>query len=175
MTTTAMPYRPFGVADTATIHRGLAWLYETVQPDDAIVFHLGPTSCVVNHRHYGFIPSVINGLPVVTMCLAEEHKHARIRIGNEDRLAYPIHRAEVSAIQRAIETEVTVQESWNGEGCETVSFRLSRPANPSLLAALKRYNDGCQQCNGTVFCHDTSHTWHEDFNKLVVPDWPVAA
>lgn len=165
-------YRPYTLDDTKILARGLNWLYETEQPPNALANHHGPTSPVVNHRSYRFIPSGKLGLPVLVVDLDGAHTYTRIQIGKENRIAYPMHRAEIEKIALAIKNEVSIVETWNGEGSVSVSYLLSRRAHPTLLDAVKREHDRCcEEHRATISgrCKD----WAAGYEHLNQPTWPA--
>lgn len=136
---------------------GLRWLYQTEQPEDAILQHHGVTlvgdrsrsfPAINRARLMGFAPAAADGSVVVWTEVA----------GNDyDDRAEPLHRLlpeELEVMTRMIESlGETVARTWNGHPAPTGSLALERPAHPTLAAAVKRYNQGCSDHPAKgVFC-----------------------
>ncbi len=144
---------------------GLAWLFDTAQPPEAICTHLG-SSRATGDRVFGFIPRGVGGGPVVTMCLTHPAYDDR------DNLRNPLTRHDVDALWADLKRRGhAIAASWNGKGTTTLSVQLARPAHPALLAAVDAYHAGCPDHGGTVFCRcahlDDRHA------MLVRPAWPA--
>lgn len=151
---------------------GLGWLFDTVQPEGAILQHHGTGSPGYTGRRYRFCPDglehgcvvVVEGSPAI----------------NADGLIDPMTAAEVDTITRLLaELGRPVWRPWNGAGLHTGSFALDGWAHPSLRQALARYRAGCPTHDGDVFCGRSHHsdpcTWYADGHRLVVePTWPAA-
>jgi hypothetical protein len=152
------------------LRAGLAWLFDTDQPDGAIIQHHGCTSPEVDNRWYRFCPV---GHAAATVVIVEV-AHYKWRA---DRPEPAIEPDEMGKLVAAIEAlNVRVASTWNGAGLTSGSVGLVRPAGPSLAAAVKRYHAGCLKHplpggHGNVFSHDGC-AWYEDGRKLLVePAW----
>lgn len=166
-------------ADRGIIAAGLKWLYETVQPDGAIIQHHGVTrGNRYQTRRYGFCPSGAKNLPVVSVEVAHWSRNPDTNV-----IGPMLEAGEMDAIGAVIiELGGPVRETWNGDGCLSGSFGLTVPAHPSLAAAVGRYRANCPT-HHTVFCgqadfaklhHEPAPcTWYRDGNALIVhPAWP---
>lgn len=103
---------------------GLAWLYDTTQPDDAIPDHHG-YGIRVGDRRYRFIGEGANGLPVVVVSVAEP---AYDKTHIDWPLLNPIGgELEMEALASAL-TDLgwAVREWWNGSA-ESGSVGLVQP------------------------------------------------
>lgn len=133
---------------------GLRWLY-TEQPDGSAVTHFGIRIRVEGNRSLEFRPDR-NGYPVVVVDVTDKV----IDRSNpySPRLTNPLEEGEMDVWRgRITALGHTITADWNGDGCETGSFRLVEPCHPALAAAEQRYHDGCQQTGdghetGSVFC-----------------------
>lgn len=150
----------------AVIGAGLAWLFDTVQPDGAACFHLGP-SRDSGDRLFGFIPSA--QWPILTMDLVHPEYDDR---GN---LTNPLTRHDVDTLWADMKRRgITVRSSWNGKGTHTVSLALAGHVHPTLLAAVETYRRGCPHHGGSVFCgREHACTYLADrYALLTGPAWP---
>jgi hypothetical protein len=165
---------------STALQAGLAHLYTTRQPDDAIADHGGEQILTQGDRRYWFVPRghrglVHNGGPIVVVNVANpvyEGIH-----GVDRRLTNPLAPGELDGLADAIRSlgyEVT--GTWNGL-YETGSVGLAKPAHPSLLDALSRYHAGCPRHDGNHFCQneDTARrnghapcTWFKTGHALIV-------
>lgn len=149
---------------------GLAWLYQTAQPDGAIVNH-GP-SLAAGERTYTFHPTggQRRGPEVVI-----DVRHPRYEDRGRRRvLTNPLHPGELVEVADVFAIlGVTVVDRWNGTQ-ETGSLRLADPAHPSLLAAHRRYLAQCPR-HRTVFCGRPADeggdgcSWYRAGAELLVP------
>lgn len=154
---------------------GLAWLYDTPQPDGAILQHHGASLPPVGNRWFRFIPSGWGGRVVVVVDVA---KVEWIDNGPND-LATPANPLEPDELDwltcELAVLGVEVVHTWNGHPAITGSLALARPAHPSLLAAVERYRAGCPEHSGPL-CSWGGCPWYGDGNALVVmPALPPAA
>lgn len=126
---------------TSPLDAGIRWLYETVQPEDALLQHHGVTLPGPDNRSYRFAPCGFNGLPVVIVDVV------RVEWRNEGphRVpANPIRVGELAGlVARLADLGVEVAADWNGHPGITGSLGLAAPAHPSLVAAVRRYQAGC--------------------------------
>ena len=155
----------------AILRAGLAWLFNTEQPDGAISMHHGETAPEVDNRTYRFCPA---GVAAAAVVIVEVPHYKLVMPGYRPEPA--IEPGEMGKLVAAIEAlDVRVASTWNGTGFTTGSVGLVRPAGPSLAAAVRRYHAGCPDHDGNVFSHDGC-TWFVDGARLLVrPTWPVLA
>lgn len=158
---------PAGAPDlVAVVARMLAWLYETPQPDGAMMQHHG--------RALGAVVGSVGGAPL-----------GRIRVnatpaGVEDSVVVVVdaHRRDLGAgVAACVDAafarwEVAVVDTWNGatpgsRDYVTGSWRLAERAHPSLLAAVDAYRAGCPT-HRSVFCDDDGCGWFRDGAALLV-------
>jgi len=153
----------------AVLRAGLAWLYDTVQPDDAIPDHHG-YGARAGDRRYRFVGRGANGLPVVVASVAEP---AYDKTHIDWPLLNPIGgQGEMEALVAALTgLGAQVREWWNGFG-ESGSVGLVRPAHPSLRAGLARYSAGCPTHN-TVFCGPGCRWLASGYARAVEPAFPT--
>lgn len=153
---------------------GLAWLYDTVQPEGAILQHHGAIMADNDRRRtYRFIPQGWNNLPVV---VADAHhrrdEHGRVRFPGG-----PLTRQDRADLIQLVESlGAQVAHTWNNDAYATTSLGLLRPAHPTLLAAVARYRAGCpdhrhKDGSGDVFCRCG---WYRRGLDLVVFPRPEA-
>lgn len=151
-----------------TLAAGLAWMFDTVQPDGALCHHLGFTMAP-GDRYIGFIPDA--RFPIVTMSLAYPEYDGKGGLTN------PLTKQDVTALVGHLTgTGRVFRELWNGRGTETVSIALAGHVHPTLLAAVERYRNGCREHGGSVFCsrqQEPPCSWFADGHRLLVkPSWP---
>jgi hypothetical protein len=150
---------------------GLRWLYDTGQPDGAILQHHGSTLPFGEaNRWFGFVPAGAANLPVV-----------HINVGKVEWTDEgPINPLEPGELE-ALADEITalgfeVSHTWNGHPAVTGSVGLKRAAHPTLLAAVNQYLAGCLEHpkygRGDVFC---DCGWYGRGNALVVQPTRAAA
>lgn len=154
---------------------GLRWLFDTVQPDGAMVSSGGQV-VRSGHRTLRFRPVDWQG-------------HAVIEIVGAATATDPSPRAEMEAYVTALDDMgEDVVASWIGRRGQVRSIALARPAHPSLRAAVERYVAGCpdhpgRQCACGRRARDASVTLraveraidrHQvEFDALAGP-WPHA-
>jgi hypothetical protein len=165
----------------AVLAAGLAWLYDTVQPDDALLQANGGPACRVGDRRYSFTPVGFDGGPVLVIDVAKPvYDYTR----NSPRLTNPLGGPAEMDAHADLLTELGYPPvtSWNGQSVsETGSFLLPGRAHPSLTAATERYRAGCPK-HDTVFCgwqgrtaDERACTWYRDhYARVVQPTWPAA-
>jgi hypothetical protein len=154
---------------------GLAWLFDTVQPDGALTQHHGFTAPEVDNRSYRFCPAGAAARTVVIVDVAHYEFHP------SGYGATPVlTKDEMTALVAAVEgLGQPVASTWNGAGCITGSVGLAAGPHPSLAAAVARYHAGCPDHGGSVFCggfHNPECTWGIEERRLLVrPEWPTLA
>lgn len=146
----------------ASVDAGLAWLYDTEQPDTAILQHHGVPLAAVGNRRLRFCPVGFNQRPVVVVDVV----HVTY-IGASLRPQNPLAAGELEALATMVGRSVPVAKTWNGHPAVTGSIGLARPAHPSLVAAVARYHARCPQ-HHTVFCGHTGCSWYRDGHLTVV-------
>lgn len=160
----------FPPPDETILAAGLRWLYETVQPDGAIIDNHGV--CHGNGdrtRLYHFISNGFNGLPVVVVDVVGWKYDP-----GADEIDQLLSSDEMAAIGEAI-TRLggTILSTWNGDGCVTGSFGLSSAAHPTLSAAVTRCRARCPDHPHAVSCSPC--TWYRDgYAQIVQPEWDSA-
>lgn len=144
---------------------GLTWLYDTDQPDGAILQHHG-LSNGDQHRGYRFIPQGYGARPVVVVDVIEQEWDGT---GDSYRCLNSLGRGEAADLAALIDSfGVPVASRWNGApGSVTASIGLELPARPSLVAAVSRYRAGCS-IHDDVFCDRDGCTWYRDGRQRVV-------
>lgn len=157
----------------AVLKAGLEWLCHTGQPDDAIMHHLGLSCAAVDGRWFSFCPTARISMPVVTVRVANAQWDD---LPGEYRLKNPLggttERDQVAAVIAGL--GYAVRETWGNWDGETGSIGLSTPPHPGLVAAVERYNAGCQQHQAkSVFC---DCGWFQAGERLLTkPVWPNRA
>lgn len=152
----------------AVLGRGLHWLYETEQPDNAWQYHglLLPVPAI--NRLYSFIPANDWKSPVVAVDVA---KIEWIDNGPNDLKtpANPLEHGELDVLAAKLRNRgVEVTSTWNGHPQTTGSVALAGPAHPSLVAAVDRYRAGCLvHPERSVFCD--CDAWRGGFSRIVQP------
>jgi hypothetical protein len=146
---------------------GLRWLYETEQPEGALLTHHGEGMKGEGNRRFYFIPEGADGPPVVAVEVAE----IVYRMDDEgDKVpANPLEPDELTDLASALAAlGVEVARTWNGHPATTGSLGLVQPAHSSLLAAVNLYRAGCPtHPHKSVFC---GCGWYpEGHAKVVTP------
>lgn len=152
-------------ARTSILAAGLRWLYETEQPDGAMVFHLGTVlGDSDGSRTYGFVPDGI-GRPVVVVKVARQEWKDE---GSDRVLANPIGVDELIEVAAELsKLGAKVVHTWNGHPSPTGSLALDQLAHPSLLAAVEKYSAGCPvHPQRSVFC---DCGWKQAYDLAVMP------
>ncbi|WP_435111613.1 hypothetical protein [Nocardiopsis synnemataformans] len=143
---------------------GLRWLYDTPQPDGAILQHHGEGLYLPDaNRSLAFIPAGWDGKVVIVVNVARAGwKPER----NELTPAHMIGPTEIDEVTAMLaDLGARVVHTWNGHPSDTGSLALERPAHPTLLAAVNRYRKGCpDHPEKSVFC---KCGWYERGNKKV--------
>lgn len=146
----------------SAVEAGLAWLYDTVQPDTAILQHHGVPVAAVGNRRLSFCPVGVNRLPVVVVDVV-----GVTYIGDSLRPQNPLVAGELEALAALIGRSVPVATMWNGHPAVTGSVGLARPAHPSLAAAVARYHARCPE-HDSVFCSRTGCSWYRNGHRTVI-------
>lgn len=155
----------------AVLAAGLTWLFDTVQPDGAIVTHHGPNHAAGQRFRLAFAPLKA---PVVIVYVSDPRYEDK---GASRALLNALTEDEMRGVASLLaELGRPPIDQWNGAGGESGSFRLVGPLHPSLDAACARYRADCPVHN-TVFCGQREGcTWLKDGSGLVVePSWPDLA
>lgn len=135
------PCRVDASAHVPALVVGLRWLYDTEQPPAAIVDHRGRRLRSAGDRTVRFTPVGWQGRVVVVL-IPTTNTHGRVR---------PVSAGELEAFADAVsDLGEDVVSTWSGELRGFVA--LSRPAHPSLRAAVQRYEDGCPDHGGAPAC-----------------------
>jgi hypothetical protein len=164
---------------TPIMRTGLAWLFDTVQPDTAIATHHGVTLAgpPETNRTINFGPIGWQGWPVLVL----EVQHVLYPPpGGENPVHNPLRDGEMDAFAALLVVlDVPWQHQWNGDGYISGSTSIARQPGPSLAAALQRYRARCP-VHDSVFCgHADRHggsncSWLRDGTAaLIVPDRPT--
>jgi hypothetical protein len=146
----------------ATVDAGLAWLYDTEQPDTAILQHHGVPLPAVGNRRLSFCPVGFNRQPVVVVNVVTV-----TYIEDSLRPHNPLAAGELEALAALIGRSAPVSTTWNGHPAATGSIGLARPAHPSLVAAVTRYHARCPE-HDSVFCSRTGCGWYRDGHRTVI-------
>lgn len=147
---------------------GLTWLYDTVQPDGAIITHHGTGHRAGPRLRLGFVPMPD---PVIVINIAD----AQYGEDLDRTLKNPLTADEYTEVQILLaELGRPPIDRWNGAGCDSGSFRLTGPIHPTLAAAVEKYRAGCPVHPGPL-CSWDGCPWYPTGNKLIVnPSWPAA-
>lgn len=114
---------------------GLRWMYDTAQPDGAVV-SAGGQIVRSGRRTLRFRPQDWQG-------------HAVIEIVGPAAAGDPSPRAELEAYVQALDDMgEEVVASWIGRRGQVRSIALARPVHPTLRAAVDRYVAGCSEHPG---------------------------
>ncbi|MFE3126742.1 hypothetical protein ACFXHD_25340 [Streptomyces hydrogenans] len=150
---------------------GLRWLFDTEQPDTAIVTHLGMAIPGAGNRWYGLCPSGADGQVVISVNVA------RVTWARDDQgscPANPIAYGELAWLKGLLEhLGHTVTSTWNGFPGVSGSLALATAPHPSLTAAVDRYRAGCpRHPEAGVFCDCTA--WQQAITAAVRPAYTEA-
>jgi hypothetical protein len=145
----ADPRPPTAIAAHLPVLRsGLRWLYDTEQPPTAIAQHHGERLLSVGNRSIKFVPCGWGGRVVIVLDVANVEYG-----GNYEPPCNPLAHRELDNFKALLaEMGPTVAHAWNGHPAITGSVALSRPAHPTLIAAVDRYYAGCPDHGRSVFC-----------------------
>jgi hypothetical protein len=145
---------------------GLRWLYETEQPDGAILQHHGVWVGKVDNRSFSFAASAWEGRAVVVAEVVKvEWKSDPLGHQVPANPLAPEELADLTA--ELVELGAEVLHTWNGHPAITGSLALARPAHPSLVAAVDRYRTGCPDHTGPL-CSWDGCPWYGDGNALII-------
>jgi hypothetical protein len=149
------------------LRQGRWFLYEATQTPGALLQHHGIHTAMGGPRAgivFGICPEGSKGLPVLTFEFREAYISSRLgskpRIWRDKEILELGHMAEVIL--------GPVNKCWNGAGHSSFSIGLRKRANPSLLAAVQTYHDGCpDHPSRSVFC---SCPWFpRGYKKMRIP------
>lgn len=177
----------FGEVDDIQQHlpvilSGLRWLYDTPQPDTAILQHHGQALASVGNRHLTFVPVGWAGRVVIVLNVT------RIDVGERWPARNPLRPDELDHLADLLDgMGETVLSRWNGHPHFNGSIALARRAHPTLAAAVQRYHAGCPAHGGSVFCrcpwyangyatvttvHDIHRHAHDRTPATLTGPWP---
>lgn len=146
----------------------LTWLYDTVQPDGALVQHHGEPVGAVGNRFISAAAAGNAGLPVLTVSVGDRRWDDDDPDALRNPLAGPADRDRYIALVAELGHKVIGHWNWQPGGC-TGSLHLQRAAHPSLLAAQARYRTGCPEHPGmNVFCRECDW-WATGHGLLIKP------
>ncbi|GAB7065883.1 hypothetical protein H7J06_07890 [Mycobacterium hodleri] len=149
-------------AHRAAVRSGLAWLYDTEQPERAILQHHGESLVSQGNRNVRFIPSGWAGRVVIVVDVT------KVEYGTDPRARGPLNplaAGELDAFTGLLaDLARTVVHTWNGHPAATGSLALAEPAHPSLQAAVSRYLAGCPR-HHTTLCRCG---WYGEGNRHVI-------
>lgn len=158
---------------TAALDTGLAWLFDTEQPADAHVFHLGESLWTNVNRHVSFVPSGVDHLPVVVLNVSR----GEYTTSHDGHVlpSNPLLKGELEDLAADLERRgYPIHKTWNGHPGITGSVCLARPAHPTLLAAVARYHAGCPaHPSESVFCG--CEVWRGQYARRVQLTAPAAS
>jgi hypothetical protein len=147
-------------------------MFDTEQPDGAVMQHHGVSSPQVDGRVYRFVPVGARGLPVVVIDVP-----GGAEWDSDGNLTNGLRRGELRALADELSgLGYAHHDTWNGDRCMTGSVGLRRPAHPSLVAAVARYHAGCPD-HGNVFCScpEPACLWYASgYGRVVQPTWAAA-
>jgi hypothetical protein len=153
----------------AALGAGLNWLYNTVQPDTAIVEHCGARLPVAANRALRFLPVTNAGRPLVVLGVGVRRGSGTL-IGPAELL----DDAEVLDVVAELDAHRILTGGHRNHQL-TATIPLARPAHESLLAAVARYAAGCphhrtQVCEAPVSAHGQGCPWHANGHRMAI--WP---
>ncbi|WP_141564244.1 hypothetical protein [Mycolicibacterium palauense] len=136
-------------AHRGALRSGLAWLYETEQPEAAILQHHGDGLASHGNRNMRFIPAGWGGRVVIVVDVTKvDYGTGRGARGPRNPLA--VDELDAFTVLLA-DLGHAVVHRWNGHPAATGSLALAGPAHPSLRAAVTRYHAGCPR-HRSVLC-----------------------
>ena len=149
-------------AHRAALRSGLAWLYDTEQPEMAILQHHGESLSSQGNRSVRFIPSGWAGRVVIVVDVT------KVEYGTDPRARGPLNPLAVGELDAfagvLADLGHTVVHTWNGHPAAIGSLALAEPAHPSLRAAVSRYLAGCPR-HRTTLCRCG---WYGEGNRHVI-------
>jgi hypothetical protein len=155
----------------AGLSAGLRWLYQTVQPDDALVDWRG-AALTVTGRRLRFLPVVTTGTPLIVADadLLRWRAHTTCVALN----TLPVDELPCLAAQLAVLGINAGQRHYHSV---TGVIALDVPAHPSLRAAVQRYRRGCPHhrgvmCDASIRHGGHSCTWRAEGRRAA--RWPDA-
>lgn len=157
----------------AALTAGLHWLYDTEQPDDAWMQHLGQPIYATDNRRLTFAPVGADNLPVIVLDVSwplwTKHPSGDMAPGN------PLAPTELPRLAAELEHRgFEVRSTWNGFPAHSGSVGLVQPARPSQCAAVERYRAGCLlHPERSVFCECVP--WRAGFRRAIYPSALIPA
>lgn len=166
---------------------GLAWLFDTVQPDGAVISPNGIAMRATDGRTYGFFqgPTLLtSGLmkgqaagrsgpgggnfPVVCVEVTDK-QYDRDEETNAGP-ANPLRPDELDSLAEYLTAHgYPVAGMWNGHPAHSGSIALDKPHHPTLQAAFRLYRGGCPNHPAkSVFC--TCKAWRAGLDRAVRPE-----
>lgn len=154
---------------------GLAWLFDTEQPPDALVRD-GRLSTLVDGVRFTFVAGE-NGRAVLVVAVAEprfERTGASARFGAY-RVTNPVNADLLAAIPRLLdELGHLVAQMWGSE--QSTSYRLRGTVHPTLVDAVQRFEGGCPAHGRITEWSAAGCGWlGHGTGQLVAPEWPAGA
>lgn len=156
------------LSQTQALVAGLRWMYDTRQPADAWMQHHGERLYAEDNRYYSFVPVGAYNRPVIVVNVSSPTWTRHPREGDM-RPGNPLAPDELRRLVALLEQRgLDVDRTWNGFPAHTGSVGLRRPANPTQIAAVRRYHAGCpDHPTRTVFCD--CDAWRAGFRRAVKP------
>lgn len=163
MTTVIVP--PAVTAVTA----GLCWLYDTIQPADALIERRG-ARLTVGDRVLRFLPIGPAKTPLIVVDVVD----VRWGLGAAGRPLNTLPRGELDALSDELARLNIPTTAMRYHGI-TGTVALDVPAHPSVLAAVERFDQGCpyhhsQVCEAPVRDRGQGCTWHIRGHQAAI--WP---
>lgn len=151
------------------LRQGRWFLYGATQTPGALISHHGIYASMGGPRAgivFGVCPVGAEGLPVLTFEFREAYISSRS--DSKPRTWRDEETLEIRHMAEAIFGGPPGNKCWNGAGYFSFSIGLLKRANPSLLAAVQTYHDGCpDHPSRSVFC---SCPWFpRGYKKMRIP------
>ncbi|MFF8412897.1 hypothetical protein [Streptomyces omiyaensis] len=152
----------------AALKAGLQWLFDTEQPDTAVISHLGMSVPGAGNRWYGLCPSGADDQVVISVNVA---RVTWTRNGDDRVPANPIAYGELEWLKGFLRhCGHTVTSTWNGYPGVNGSLALATAPHPTLTAAVARYRAGCPtHPEQDVFCR--CEAWTQALTAAVRPTY----
>lgn len=163
--TTSLAHTSF----SAALNAGLAWLYSTVQPTDALV-ERGGVRMTTAERIVRFLPIGPNGAPLIVL-------DAQLPRWSPSTTRTPLvvlPETELRTVADQLATLGVSAHHWEYHRT-TGTVVLSAPAHPTLLAAVRRFSQGCPWhhstvCDAPISAGGHGCRWHTDGHNAAI--WP---
>lgn len=148
---------------------GLRWLHTTAQPPRALLRH-GIALETTTNRTLRFCPAGPGGRPVITVDITRyDWRHDGTQLVPTERIG-PTELAQLSRLIRRLGGDVS--RTQDGYPNTTGTLLLRHRAHPTLLAAVKRYRDGCAahrdrgtSCSCGWYEHGTAQLIHPTYEE----------